>query len=1335
MSDELTARQKLRVSMTDDEWAAMKASEPGGGGGPNSKYFGGTKKQDFHLFGTDLFGDEIKPDAKGALHEKFEFPPFSVLNAREGAWQTRKRAWLSIGIKSELGRGATPESYPNAAANLPDGQKGLSAGLANNVGRSARAASPGDNHRPAMDYSNREKDDGSGKALRNTTVSSYSARALAGGFEDSGNGSSGTSIFDPVLTELSYRWFCPEGGLILDPFAGGSVRGLVAGLLGFRYHGIDLRPEQVAANEAQRAALAPEAAINWACGDSNVLLKDAPEADFVFSCPPYGDLEQYSDDPNDLSTMTWEQFNELYASIIKKAVERLKPNRFASFVVGEYRDKKSGMYRGFVPATIAAFEAAGAQFYNEAILITAVGSLPIRITKQFESGRKLGKALCNGSLIPTSNGFVPIEALKEGDHVFSSDGEQTRVTGVYPQGQRSLWSVTFSDGTNLVADSDHLWFVEARDMAPSVMTTAQILTRFGARPKGTRPWVPTCQPVQIPAQAVPLDPYLLGVLLGDGTLGQNTPSLTSSDAEIVTAVRDALPPGVSVRQLSAYDFILAGTGSRSLENPLTTILRELGVMGKGAKTKFVPDIYLWNETGVRLQVLRGLLDTDGGISGRNGTTEFSSISKQLADDVAFLARSLGARVKIKARKATTYRYKGETKYGQPSYRVRISGGPCPFKLARKAEIWSAATEGRTKDVARCAIVSIEKVPDALATCISVEHSSGLFLTEHFIVTHNTHQNVLSFCKGDPKLACDAIRRAAGGEEELPAAPKAFAMPRRAKTGAPPSAPETTPRASARSLATAARPGQPEPPRPAPPAFVKTAAEEPKKPSALSFALERKANGTQGADRGLGGATGDATRPDNPLGTRSDADGAEDRAPKRDLPFDDVRPEIVRRESEPPAVAVSRSTPATWPAADVVPDAEGVRIWLRSRGYKVVRAGDEFTVEDSDAWEPEDFAWFCNLDADVILGAVDPPWKAFELPTGVLNPCRGWGGAGMNQPIESLSSETATPGDPRGSESGVSLGQGEESSGALAQVTPPPVDGGGGEVAFPAVHAPESAPPSNNSPTAGEPDDGRAGQAGSPSTNGQDAVGLPSSAFEKGVQRDEGPGLLGFNAGDASLFDEPKEGQTRAQFLGHETPRVELSGYVPDEPPDLSGVDEVVLNFATSGLDWHKGARPGGVTVASMDGRICCFLPFGFLGGNLDEARVKAWAKEQLRGKKIYNANTKFDLHMARIWGVDLEAQGCTFSDIQHTAALLDDHTKQVKLDVLGPRYLPDLPSVGRVDERRHLEHHAAEVAERERYTANLVWRLRDVLYPQLAAQELMAVQRLEDDVIPAVVLM
>ncbi len=350
------------------------------------------------LFGTDLFGCAVEKLKNGELSKAFLVPPFSVLNTRDGYWQERKRAWISLGIRSEVGRGQdltygdSPQItegglnyYRNQKkARAYDSQESLSAIM----GQKRRDASPGGSPMPACDYRRRERGDGRGRPMGRepNSVPGGSAMPL-----DRLAGSSGVSIFDPVLTELAYRWFCPPAGQVVDPFAGGSVRGIVAHLLGFQYWGSELRAEQVLANQEQLDILGNLPAPEWLCGDALELLPDAPPADFIFTCPPYGDLERYSDDPRDLSTMEYHTFLAAYKRIIMRACQRLKPNRYAAIVVGDFRDKR-GFYRGFVGDTIAAFREQGLELYNELIVLTAIGSLPVRTGKQFRASRKVGRA-------------------------------------------------------------------------------------------------------------------------------------------------------------------------------------------------------------------------------------------------------------------------------------------------------------------------------------------------------------------------------------------------------------------------------------------------------------------------------------------------------------------------------------------------------------------------------------------------------------------------------------------------------------------------------------------------------------------------------------------------------------------------------------------------------------------------------------------------------------------------------------------------------------------------------------------------------------------------------
>lgn len=201
----------------------------------------------------------------------------------------------------------------------------------------------------------------------------------------------GTSIFDPVLTETVVSWFTAPNDSILDPFAGGSVRGLVSCALGRNYTGVDLRQEQIDANKEQAEAIKPDIMPVWICGDSKNIQDLAPgEYDFILTCPPYGNLEIYSDDPADISNMMDSEFDEAYTEILRKSAAMLKENRFACIVVGNYRDKK-GYLRDLCGLTIRAMESAGARYYNDFVIVTPIGSLPIRAGKSFQATRKMGR--------------------------------------------------------------------------------------------------------------------------------------------------------------------------------------------------------------------------------------------------------------------------------------------------------------------------------------------------------------------------------------------------------------------------------------------------------------------------------------------------------------------------------------------------------------------------------------------------------------------------------------------------------------------------------------------------------------------------------------------------------------------------------------------------------------------------------------------------------------------------------------------------------------------------------------------------------------------------------
>lgn len=222
---------------------------------------------------------------------------------------------------------------------------------------------------------------------RNDALLGQGLKDLAGKM---GSNLTGTSVFDPVLCEVIYNWFCTQGGTVYDPFAGGSVRGIVAEMLGRKYIGIDLSQEQIDANQlnADKLKVCPA----WYCDDSKNADKYITDetADLLFSCPPYHDLEKYSNHPLDLSNMNYEDFLEAYSEIINIACRKLKNNRFAVFVVGDIRDKK-GAYKDFISTTKRLFIDNGLCLYNEFVLLEQFGTAPMRAGKQFSAKRKVVK--------------------------------------------------------------------------------------------------------------------------------------------------------------------------------------------------------------------------------------------------------------------------------------------------------------------------------------------------------------------------------------------------------------------------------------------------------------------------------------------------------------------------------------------------------------------------------------------------------------------------------------------------------------------------------------------------------------------------------------------------------------------------------------------------------------------------------------------------------------------------------------------------------------------------------------------------------------------------------
>jgi len=365
-----------------------------------------------------------------------------------------------------------------------------------------------------------------------------------------------------------------------------------------------------------------------------------------------------------------------------------------------------------------------------------------------------GKGHPHGTGILTPQGFVSVEDLVPGDMVIGSNGLPVQVLNTYRRGVLSVYRVTFDDRTSILADGDHLWTaapyygqhgVKFRDIS-----TLELMTLLSAssdrKPRWAIPLVSA--PVKMVRRKLPIDPYILGVLLGDGALTQAV-RFTPGDLLVPAEVERRLPPNLVLasyrygKRLPEYRISRADGKRGSLPNgwrfvnPIKESLKEMGLWGKRAEGKFIPDNYLYSSANQRLDLLRGLMDTDGelyrtqdGVYRGGLNTRFSSASENLTDQVRFLVESFGGTARKSIKQAPKYTYRGETRTGQPSYKLTINIPINPF-LTRSG--W----EPNGHKIPKRIINSIELEGQAEVTCLYVDAVDSLYVTEHCIVTHNS----------------------------------------------------------------------------------------------------------------------------------------------------------------------------------------------------------------------------------------------------------------------------------------------------------------------------------------------------------------------------------------------------------------------------------------------------------------------------------------------------------------------------------------------------------------------------------------------------------------------
>jgi phosphate starvation-inducible PhoH-like protein len=352
----------------------------------------------------------------------------------------------------------------------------------------------------------------------------------------------------------------------------------------------------------------------------------------------------------------------------------------------------------------------------------------------------------------TPDGWRPIGDLEVGDLVIGSNGEPTPVLGVYPQGERDIYRVAAQDGSWTLCCGEHLWTVRTaadkrRNKPWRVLETQEMIGNLRAAHARRYELPLLTAPVCFPEREVPMDPYALGLLLGDGCLtGSTTPAFATEDPELAKALEAALPD-VAVRHRGGPDYALNRIKTPgdvvTMENPVTRVLRELDLLRTRSHSKFVPDTYLYNSAEVRLAVLQGLLDSDGGPVTQKDRTcriQYATTSILLRDDVIALVQSLGG-VAYTRRRAAEGRAPGRAKDRDVHHRrdahiidIRFPEGIEPFRLARKRDKYQAAGGGGRP---MRFIDSIEPAGREETVCIQVAAEDSLYVTQDYLLTHNT----------------------------------------------------------------------------------------------------------------------------------------------------------------------------------------------------------------------------------------------------------------------------------------------------------------------------------------------------------------------------------------------------------------------------------------------------------------------------------------------------------------------------------------------------------------------------------------------------------------------
>ena len=371
----------------------------------------------------------------------------------------------------------------------------------------------------------------------------------------------------------------------------------------------------------------------------------------------------------------------------------------------------------------------------------------------------LGKRISNDTPVLTPNGWVLHGSLNVGDYVIGANGKPTKVLSTHPSPSDDYYKITFTDGTVVESCDEHLWAVQTtnhrkRGNGYVVKPLKELMGDLTYGNYGNTKWfIPMVKPVEFNKREISIDPYLLGCLLGDGGISQRSIVLSTIDEELLNECTNRLPIDYFFEKIGDDDDyrLKQQITERTVGTKHIVIdyLKSYNLMGTKSDNKFIPDDYKYNTKEVRLEILQGLLDTDGYCSKKDGTLQFYTVSKQLSDDVKEMVQSLGG-VARETTKIGKYKlHDGAVKECKVCniLTINLPEDIIPFKLQRKVDNMKI----NKKYLPSRGIKSIEYSRTTAGQCISVEADDHLYVMDQYVVTHNTYQSIVS------SLECEAER--------------------------------------------------------------------------------------------------------------------------------------------------------------------------------------------------------------------------------------------------------------------------------------------------------------------------------------------------------------------------------------------------------------------------------------------------------------------------------------------------------------------------------------------------------------------------------------------------